>query len=174
MLPIQLLIQNLLYDFSQLTIPWDRMDPEYLRDPAMGPERDRALHALHGPGSSVFDFATFAVMWFVFHANTPGHQSLFQSGWFVEGLLTQTLIVHMIRTRKVPFLQSRASLPVMVTTAAVMALGVCVPFTPFGHAVGLVSLPWAYFPWLGALLLGYCLLAQAVKRWYTARFDTWL
>ena len=124
--------------------------------------------------SSVFDVLTFVVLWFVFHANSPAQQSLFQSGWFVEGLLTQTLIVHVIRTRKVPFVESRASLPVMVTTAVVMALGVGVPFTPFGHAVGLVSLPSAYFPWLGALLLGYCLLAQAVKRWYTARFDTWL
>jgi Mg2+-importing ATPase len=175
MLPIHLLIQNLLYDFSQLTIPWDRMDAEFLAQPRRWDPSGIARFMLcMGPVSSVFDVLTFAVLWFVFHASSPAQQSLFQSGWFVEGLLTQTLVVHVIRTRKVPFVGSRASLPVMVTTAAVMALGVCVPFTPFGHAVGLVSLPWAYFPWLGALLLGYCLLAQAVKRCYTARFDTWL
>ncbi len=175
MLPIHLLIQNLLYDFSQLAIPWDRMDAEFLARPRRWDPSGIARFMLcMGPVSSVFDVLTFVVLWFVFHATSPAQQSLFQSGWFVEGLLTQTLIVHVIRTRKVPFVESRASLPVMVTTAAVMAVGVCVPFTPFGHAVGLVSLPGAYFPWLGALLLGYCLLAQAVKRWYTARSDTWL
>ena len=101
-------------------------------------------------------------------------QALFQSGWFVEGLLSQTLIVHMIRTRKVPFFQSRASWPVMAMTFSVMAIGILIPFTPFGASIGLVSLPWKYFPWLITTLLAYCALTQAVKNWYVKRFNAWL
>ena len=115
MLPVQLLIQNLLYDFSQLSLPWDRMDPEFLTKPrkwdASGIAR---FMAYIGPISSVFDVTTFAVLWFVMGASTVAHQGLFQSGWFIEGLLSQTLIVHMIRTKKVPFIQSTAALPVLL------------------------------------------------------------
>jgi Mg2+-importing ATPase len=113
-------------------------------------------------------------MYFVFEANTPERQALFQSGWFVEGLLSQTLIIHMIRTAKVPFLQSVAAAPLLALTLCVMAVGVAVPYSPLGEAVGMVPLPAAYFPWLAATLLAYCLLAQVVKQWYIRRFGMWL
>ena len=157
MLPVQLLIQNLLYDFSQLSLPWDRMDPEFLTKPrkwdASGIAR---FMAYIGPISSVFDVTTFAVLWFVMGASTVAHQGLFQSGWFIEGLLSQTLIVHMIRTKKVPFIQSTAALPVLLLTTAVMAVGIYLPFSRLGSATGMVPLPWTYFVWLVVTLLAYC------------------
>ena len=110
MLPIHLLIQNLLYDLSQTTIPFDRMDAEYLRKPRKWDASDLSRFMIYiGPISSLFDIATYLVMWYVFKCDSPASQTLFQSGWFIEGLLSQTLIVHMIRTRKIPFFQSRAS-----------------------------------------------------------------
>ena len=127
-----------------------------------------------GPISSVFDYITFAVMYFVFKASTPAHQSLFQSGWFIEGLLSQTLIVHMIRTKKVPFIQSWATAPVLALTTAVMAIGIYIPFSPFATALKLQPLPTAYFPWLLGILLCYCLLTQVVKNWFIKKFRLWL
>jgi P-type Mg2+ transporter len=175
MLPIQLLTLNLLYDFSQTSIPWDNMDPEYLTVPRKWRADDIGRFMLFiGPTSSVFDIVTFVVMWRVFGANSPAHQSLFQSGWFIESLLTQTLIVHMIRTAKVPFLQSRATWPVLALTAAIMGCGVLLPFLALGHKLGLESLPGSYFAWLSGILLGYVVLTQVVKAWYMRRFSTWL
>jgi len=113
-------------------------------------------------------------MWHVFGANTIEKQSLFQSGWFVVGLLTQTLIVHMIRTQHIPFIQSRAATPVMLLTASIMAIGIYLPFSPLGEHVGMVQLPASYFPWLAGILLGYCLLTQLVKGWYIGRYKAWL
>jgi len=125
MLPIQLLVQNLLYDFSQTTIPFDRVDPAYLRRPRRRYAGDIGRFTLFiGPISSIFGITTYALLWFVFRANNASVQSLFQSGWFIEGLLSQTLIVHMIRTQKIPFIQSRAAWPAMLTTAAIMAAGI--------------------------------------------------
>ena len=113
-------------------------------------------------------------MWYLFKCQSAEMQALFQSGWFVEGLLSQTLIVHMIRTRKIPFFQSRASWPVMAMTFAIMAFGIVIPFTPFGASIGLVALPWSYFPWLAATLTAYCVLTQAIKNRYVKRFNSWL
>jgi Mg2+-importing ATPase len=175
MLPIQLLTNNLLYDFSQTSIPWDDMDPEYLRVPRQWRADDIGRFMVFiGPISSIFDIATFLVMWFVFGANSPAHQSLFQSGWFIESLLTQTLIVHMIRTAKVPFLQSRAAWPVLILTAAIMACGLLLPFIPLGAKLRLQPLPGGYFAWLAAILLCYSVLTQVVKGWYIRRFGAWL
>ncbi|WP_262265072.1 magnesium-translocating P-type ATPase [Pantoea dispersa] len=174
MLAIHLLIQNLMYDLSQLALPWDKMDREFLRKPRKWDARNIKRFMLWiGPTSSIFDITTFALMWYVFAANTPAMQSLFQSGWFVEGLLSQTLVVHMLRTRKIPFIQSRAALPVLLTTACVMIAGILLPFSPLGAMVGLVPLPWNYFPWLLATLLGYCLVAQGMKTLYIKRFGQW-
>ena len=174
MLAIHLLIQNLMYDLSQLALPWDKMDREFLRKPRKWDARNIKRFMLWiGPTSSIFDITTFALMWYVFAANTPAMQSLFQSGWFVEGLLSQTLVVHMLRTRKIPFIQSRAALPVLLTTACVMIAGILLPFSPLGAMVGLVPLPWSYFPWLLATLLGYCLVAQGMKTLYIKRFGQW-
>ncbi|WP_280356722.1 magnesium-translocating P-type ATPase [Nocardia otitidiscaviarum] len=175
MLAVHLLVQNLLYDISQLSIPWDRMDEEYLREPQQWNARDLGRFMLCiGPTSSIFDMSTFALMWFVFQANSPEHQTLFQSGWFIEGLLSQTLIVHMIRTRKVPFLQSRAALPVLLTTGTIMAVGIWLPFSPLADVLRMQALPLAYFPWLVLTLLSYCLVAQLAKTLYIRKFGSWL
>jgi Mg2+-importing ATPase len=175
MLPVQLLTVNLLYDISQASIPWDDMDPEYIRVPRQWRADDIGRFMIFvGPTSSIFDIATFLVMWFVFGANAPAHQSLFQSGWFIESLATQTLIVHMIRTAKVPFIQSRATWPVLATTGAIIALGLLLPFEALGGKLGLVPLPGSYFLWLVAILLGYAALMQLVKGWYIRRFGSWL
>lgn len=127
-----------------------------------------------GPISSIFDIVTFIVMWHVFGANSPDHQALFQSGWFVVGLLTQTLIVHMIRTQHIPFIQSRAATPVILLTGSIMGVGMALPFSPLGHYLGMVPLPPSYFVWLVGILLSYCMLTQLVKTLYIRRFGQWL
>lgn len=175
MLPIHLLIQNLLYDISQTTIPFDRMDAEYLRKPRKWDASDLSRFMIFiGPISSIFDIVTYLVMWYVFSCNSLEHQTLFQSGWFIEGLLSQTLIVHMIRTRKIPFFQSCASWQVTGLTFLIMAIGIVIPFTPFGASIGLEPLPMSYFPWLVGILLSYCILTQVIKNWYIKRFVKWL
>lgn len=175
MMPIHLLVQNLLYDISQTTIPFDRMDAEYLRKPRKWDASGLSRFMIWiGPISSIFDLTTYLLMWYLFKCQSAEMQALFQSGWFVEGLLSQTLIVHMIRTRKIPFFQSRASWPVMAMTFAIMTFGIVIPFTPFGASIGLVALPWSYFPWLVATLTAYCVLTQAIKNRYVKRFNSWL
>ena len=175
MLPIHLLIQNLLYDISQTTIPFDSMDADYLRKPRKWDASDLSRFMIFiGPISSIFDIITYLVMWYVFSCNTIDQQALFQSGWFIEGLLSQTLIVHMIRTRKIPFIQSCASWPVTGLTFLIMAIGIIIPFTSFGNSIGLTQLPISYFPWLIGILLSYCILTQIIKNWYIKRFVKWL
>ena len=171
MLPIQILLNNLLYDFSQMGIPFDHVDPEYLEIPRKWNVVDfRRFMFWIGPISSLFDYATFALMWFVFSANTVETQSLFQTGWFVESLMTQTLIVHIIRTARIPFLQSNPAPFMAMVTVVVMAIAIAIPYTPIGEALAMVPLPRIYFAWLAAILLGYCLLTQLVKSWYVRRF----
>ena len=174
MLAIQILIQNLMYDVSQLALPWDRMDREFLMRPRKWDARNIGRFMIWiGPTSSIFDVTTFALLWFVFGANSPEHQSLFQSGWFVEGLLSQTLVVHMLRTQRIPFLQSVAAPAVLAMTALICALGVFLPFSPLGPMVGFQPLPWQYFPWLAGILLSYCVVAQSIKTLYIRRFGQW-
>jgi Mg2+-importing ATPase len=175
MLAIHLLIQNLLYDISQVGIPYDRMDDDYLAKPRSWQVADLGrFMLLTGPISSVFDLTTFALLYFAFGANIPEKQALFQSGWFIEGLLSQTLIIHLIRTARVPFFQSTASSPLLLLTLGVSAVGITVPFSPLGEMIGLVALPWSFFPWLAATLVCYGILMQFVKRWYIRRFGIWL
>lgn len=175
MLPVQILVQNLLYDISQISIPWDEMDKEYIEKPRKWEAGGIARFMIFiGPISSVFDYVTFAVMYFVFKANSAEHQSLFQSGWFIEGLLSQTLIVHMIRTKKIPFIQSWATAPVLALTSAVMLIGIYIPFSPFATAFKLQPLPLLYFPWLIGILICYCLLTQFIKNWFIKKFAYWL
>jgi len=175
MLPIQILINNLLYDISQISIPWDIMDEDFIEKPQKWDASSISRFMLFiGPISSIFDYATFGVMWFVFKANSPAHQGLFQSGWFIEGLLSQTLIVHMIRTRKIPFIQSWAAAPVVALTSFIMLIGIALPFSPLASAFKLEALPLAYFPWLFGILLAYCLLTQLIKNWFINKFHQWL
>jgi len=175
MLPLQLLIQNLFYDFSQLSIPWDHMDKEFLKKArTWDPSGIARFMIFIGPISSIFDMTTFLLLWYVFQANAPEYQAFFQSGWFVEGLISQTLIVHMIRTTKIPFIQSTASLPVIVTTVLIIGIGLYLPFSEFGASVQFVPLPGSYFIWLFFTLLSYCVLTQMVKVWYIKKFKSWL
>jgi Mg2+-importing ATPase len=171
MLPMHLLVQNLLYDFSQIAIPFDNVDEELVKLPQRWNPGDIGRFMLFfGPVSSVFDITTFLVMWFVFGANTPEHQTLFQSGWFIEGLMTQTLVVHMIRTRKIPFIESRPGTALLVTTCLIMAIGIFIPMGPIASYFKLEALPLVYFPILLAILAGYMVLTQGMKRYYTSRF----
>jgi magnesium-translocating P-type ATPase len=175
LLPLQILVLNLLYDISQLSIPFDRMDEEYLRLPRKWDASDIGrFMLLVGPSSSVFDITTFVLLWFVFGANGPAHQSLFQSGWFIESLLTQTLVVHMIRTRRIPFLQSSAAAPVLGLTTAIIAIGMVIPYTGLGHKLGMLEMPPVYYAWLAATVIAYCALTQLVKVVYIRRYGRWL
>lgn len=162
MLPIQLLTNNLLYDFSQTTIPSDDVDSEWLaksRRWAIGDIRRFILRI--GPVSSIFDYATFFVMLWIF--NCWSNPALFRTGWFVESLFTQTLIIHVIRTDKIPFVESRASTPLIITSLLVVALGAWLPYSPLADALGLVPLPLLYWGLLGVMLVCYVALTQGVK-----------
>jgi P-type Mg2+ transporter len=171
MLPLHLLVQNLLYDISQAAIPFDNVDEEFLARPQRWNPGDLGrFMVFFGPISSIFDIATFALMWYVFAANVPEAQTLFQSGWFVVGLLSQTLIVHLIRTRRIPFLQSRASWPLLAMSAVIVAIGIWLPMGPLAGFFKLEALPASYFPWLVGILLAYMVLTQGVKGWYARRF----
>jgi P-type Mg2+ transporter len=170
MAPLQVLTNNLLYDISQVAIPTDDVDVEQIARPRpwrIG-EIARYIFAM-GPVSSVFDYTTFAVMFFVFRATSPAQASLFQTGWFVESLLTQTLIIHVIRTNKLPFVHSRASWPLIATTVVVMAVGLWLPVSPIAATLGFVALPPLYWPLLLLTLVCYVALAQLAKRWLLAR-----
>ncbi|WP_259069800.1 magnesium-translocating P-type ATPase [Mucilaginibacter sp. X4EP1] len=175
MLPIQILINNLLYDISQISIPWDTMDDDYITMPRKWDASGIGKFMFYvGPISSIFDYATFAVLWFVFKANSPAHQGFFQTGWFIESLLSQTLIIHMIRTRKIPFIQSWATAPVIALTTAIMAIGIFLPFSPLAAAFKLQPMPFTFFPWLIGILAAYCFLTQFIKNWFINKFHQWL
>ena len=166
MAPIQILTNNLLYDFSQAPIPADDVDPEQIAKPRPWHMGALARFILFvGPCSSIFDYTTYLMMLYLFNGWDPANASLFQTGWFVESLLTQTLIIHVIRTNRIPFLQSRASWPLMVTTAIIMAIGAWLPSSPIGPWLGFTPLPLLYWPLLALTLFCYVLLTQGVKMW---------
>lgn len=170
MAPIQILTNNLLYDFSQVTIPSDNVDPEEVARPTpWAIDRITRFILLVGPISSLFDYITYAVMWFVFGARTPAHAALFQTGWFVESLMSQTLIIHVIRTNRLPFVRSRASQPLLLTTLLVMAIGAWLPYSPFAAALGFVPLPPRFWGILALILLAYLSVAWGIKRALHAR-----
>jgi len=175
MLAVQLLVQNLLYDISQISIPWDNVDAEYMEKPRKWEAGNIVRFMLFiGPISSIFDVVTFVFLWHIIGANSDATQGIFQSGWFIEGLLSQTLIVHLIRTQKVPFLESRAATPVIALTVLIMAIGIYIPFSGLGSSIGLRPLPLLYFPLLFATLLGYGVMTQLVKSWYIKKFGGWI
>lgn len=178
MMPVQILVLDLLYNISQISIPWDNMDEDYLRIPRKWDASSISKFMIWiGPVSSVFDIATFALMWNVFGCNTasnPALVALFNAGWFVESLISQTLIIHLIRTPKIPFIQSRAATPVVLLTSIIMAIGIIIPFTPLGLYLGMASLPAMFFAWLVLIILSYIVLAQIVKVIYIKRTKSWL
>jgi Mg2+-importing ATPase len=169
MLPIQVLTNNLLYDFSQTAIPTDEVDAEWLTKPrkwAIG-EIQRFILFI-GPISSIFDYLTFFIMLYVFNAWTD--PALFHTGWFVESLFTQTLIIHVIRTNKIPFIESRASLPLIATSLIIVAVGAWLTVSPLADALGFVPLPPQYWLLLAIMLVCYVTLTQVVKTWFVRRF----
>jgi len=171
MAAVQILLNNLLYDFSQTSVASDDVDPEYLARPRQWDMRAITRFVLFiGPVSSIFDYATFALMWFVFKANAPEHAGLFQTGWFVESLLSQTLVVHVIRTGRLPFVGSRASLPMTITGLVICAVGAVLPYSPLAAKFGFVPLPGLYWLYLSAIIGAYLLLTQFVKARLIRRF----
>lgn len=176
MLPIHVVIQNLLYDISQISIPWDHMDSEFL----IVPHRWSMKSVLRfmvwiGPWSSVFDITTFLFMFYYFRIQTPEDDvTLFQTTWFTVGLLTQTLIVHMIRTPKIPFIQSTASLPVVIMTVLIMSIGIAIPFIPaFRNWMQMTMLEPMVYPYVLGALLSYAIAAQLAKVLYKKLFNEW-
>ncbi|HWE52028.1 MAG TPA: magnesium-translocating P-type ATPase [Bryobacteraceae bacterium] len=166
MAPIQVLTNNLLYDFSQVPIPGDAVDSEQVSKPRPWNIAEiRRFILFIGPISSLFDYTTFFVMLWVFNCRDPSRASLFQTGWFVESLMTQTLIIHVIRTNRIPFIQSRASRPLIATTLAIMMFGAWLPWSPMAPALGLARLPGLYWPLLLLTLLAYMTLTQTIKAW---------
>ncbi|EMN1925925.1 magnesium-translocating P-type ATPase [Burkholderia ambifaria] len=181
MLATQLLVLNLIYDTSQMLLPWDRMDPEFLKKPRKWEAGNIGRFMLWvGPTSSVFDITTYILMWTVFGAGAMYHlhggtggQVVMNSGWFIESLVSQTLVVHLLRTQKIPFLQSTAALPVLLSTFTAIAIGCWLPFSPFADSLGFMHLPGTYWLWLAATMVGYILLAQIVKTIYVRRYKQW-
>ena len=169
MLPIQVLTNNLLYDFSQTAIPTDRVDDDYLAKPRRWEVHNLLRFMLFiGPISSIFDYATYFVMLFVFHSwKTP---ALFQTGWFVESLLTQTLIIHIIRTARIPFFQSRASTALILTSLTVCVAAIALPYTPLGATLGFTPLPRLYWPIIVGFMIAYGTLTHLVKSWFIKRW----
>lgn len=185
MMSIHLILLNLIYDISCVAIPWDNVDQEFLRIPRKWDASNIGKFMMWiGPTSSVFDITTYLLMYFIicpavvglpFHQITdPATEALFvavfQAGWFVESMWTQTLVIHMIRTPKIPFIQSRASAPVTLLTFAGIAALTVIPFTGFGAAIGLAPLPAVYFAWLALTVLLYMVLATIFKNFFVRRY----
>jgi Mg2+-importing ATPase len=173
MAPLQVLTNNLLYDFSQVPIPTDNVGAEETSQPRAWEIGAITRFILFiGPISSVFDYTTFFVMLYVFHCWDISRAPLFQTGWFVESLMTQTLIIHVIRTKKIPFIEGRASWALTITTILIMCIGMWLPYSPLAATLGFVHLPRLYWPILCLTLLCYMVLTQLVKTWLLRR--SWL
>jgi Mg2+-importing ATPase len=169
MLPIQVLTNNLLYDFSQTAIPTDSVDEEWLKNPRKWEiSYIRKFILIVGPISSIFDYMTYFIMLYVF--NAWANPALFHTGWFIESLFTQTLIIHVIRTNKIPFIQSRASKALLFASIAIVIVGAILPYSPLAGALGLVPLPPLYWLLLLGMLICYVVLTQIVKTWFIRRF----
>ncbi len=169
MLPIQVLINNLLYDFSQTTIPTDEVDADWLIKPRkweIGQIKRFILFI--GPISSIFDYLTFFIMLYLF--NSWQNPALFHTGWFVESIFTQTLIIHVIRTNKIPFIESRASWQLIATSLIIVAVGAWLTVSPLANTLGFVALPPLYWLLLAIMLLCYLILTQLVKTWFVRRY----
>lgn len=175
MLPVQILTQNLLCDFSQMGMPFDRVDREYIRKPRKWETRSiKSFMAFLGPVSSIFDILCFAVMWWALKANTSELSPLFQCGWFVFGTVSQVLAIHMIRTAKIPFVQSKPSPHLFFSTFVVAAAAIIVGFSGFAVGLDMLPLPAVFVPWLVIILAGYLLCVQSVKKIYIRKYGEWM
>ncbi|MFV0350949.1 MAG: magnesium-translocating P-type ATPase [Oscillospiraceae bacterium] len=184
MLPIQLLVLNLIYDISCIAIPWDNVDADFLKKPRQWDASSLSRFMIWlGPTSSIFDITTYLLLFFVFCPMLAGGNwgtldaagqavfiALFHTGWFVESLWTQTLVIHMIRTPKIPFLQSRASWQVGLFTTAGILVGTLLPYTPIGKVLDMTPLPPVYYLLLFATILAYIVLVTVIKKLYVRRY----
>jgi len=167
MQPIQILLNNFLYDLSQLAIPTDNIDKDYLLKPRpWNVTSIKRFMVIIGPISSIFDFLTYGVMLFIFHARAP----LFQTGWFIESLCTQTLVIHVIRTGKVPFLESRPSRFLILTSILIVSIGIIITLSPVAKFFGFVAPPPSYFAILFLIIITYLFMVQGVKTWFVRKF----
>ncbi|KAJ1405329.1 P-type ATPase [Sesbania bispinosa] len=171
----QLLTQNFIYSVGQIAIPWDKMDEEYVKTPHKLSEKGLPMFILwNGPVCTLCDGATLMFLWFYYKAYDDVDEKFFHTAWFIEGLLMQTLIIHLIRTEKIPFIQDIASWPVIFSTLVVSAVGIAFPFTPIGKVMGFILLPLSYFGFLAVLFVGYFIVGQVVKRLYIKVYKRWL
>lgn len=173
--PRQLLTQNFLYTLGQIAIPWDKVDDGYAMVPQGFSAKELPVFIMwNGPVCSLFDIATLLFLRYYYDASKYSDAEFVHSAWFVEGLLMQTLIIHMIRTEKIPFIQDTASWPVVLSTLTISAIGIAIPYSPIGKVMGLSKLPLSYFGFLVVLFLGYFSLGQVVKRIYIHVYKRWL
>ncbi len=175
MLPVQILTQNLLCDFSQMGIPFDDVDKEYLKKPHKWETKSiKSFMAFFGPLSSVFDILCYAVMWWAIGANKVELSPLFHCGWFVFGTLSQVLVIHLIRTEKLPFIQSRPSMPLFLSTFLIAVLALIIGFTGLSVGFDMSPLPVRFIPWLALILTGYLATVQMMKKVYIHRYKEWM
>ncbi|XAR73449.1 Magnesium-importing ATPase [Bertholletia excelsa] len=174
--PPQLLTQNFLYNVGQIAIPWDKMEEDYVKTPQKWSLKGLAIFIFwNGPVCSLFDISNLLFIWFYYGADFRERDPEFvRAAWFVEGLLMQTLIIHLIRTEKIPFIQEVASWPVICSTVVISAIGIAIPYTPIGSVMGFRSLPLSYYGFLVVLFAGYFTVGQIVKRIYILVYKTWL
>jgi P-type Mg2+ transporter len=170
MTPIQVLLNNFLYDLSQTSIPTDQVDPEYLTTPRPWNIKSIQRYMFFiGPVSSIFDFTTFAVMLFIFKC-TVATQDLFHTGWFIESLVSQTLVIYVIRTIKIPVTESRPSRFLVFTSLLIIAFGIILPFTPFAAGFGFARPSAKYFIILEGMIAAYLFMVYFVQQWFVKKF----
>jgi len=175
MLPVQILTQNLLCDFSQMGIPFDDVDKEYLKKPHRWETKSiKSFMTFFGPLSSIFDILCYAVMWWAIGANKVELSPLFHCGWFVFGTISQVLVIHLIRTEKLPFVQSRPSMPLFFSTFIVVVLALVIGFTGLSVGFDMYRLPVQFIPWLALILIGYLAAVQMMKKVYINRYKEWM
>ena len=175
LLPIHILIQNLLCDFAQIGMPFDNVDKEYIRKPKKWNTDDiKKFMFVFGSISTVLDLLCFAVLWFGFKFNTIEKAALFQTGWFAFGIISQTLIIHMIRTHKIPFFESKSSKQLLISTFTITLITLLITFTNVAVIFDLRRLPIAYLVWILDLLVIYIAVIQTYKKFYIKRYKQWL
>ncbi|KAK2656519.1 hypothetical protein Ddye_009571 [Dipteronia dyeriana] len=173
--PKQLLVQNFLYSVGQIAIPWDKMEEDYVKTPQIWSEKGLPMFILwNSPVSTLCDLSALLFLWFYYKTYNELNVVFFRSAWFVEGLLMQTLIIHLIRTEKIPFVQEVASWPVLCSTIVISAIGIAIPFSAIGDFMEFTNLPLSYFGFLVLLFLGYFTVGQVIKRIYILVYKKWL
>ena len=170
--PIQLLVEGLLYDFGQMTIPFDNVDKEMVEKPKkLDIKSLKRFMLFMGPVSSVFDLIVFALLWFVFMVRDVAH---FQTIWFTYSIVSNLVGMHIIRTAKIPFIQSNANKAVYISSILLIMVGILVPFTPLGTAIGLVPIAVEYIWMIFGITFLYCILASFAKKIYIKKYGEWI